>query len=42
MDGEIDTKATWKEYAKAKNKTFLAREIDSAKVELHPDIAIGV
>ncbi len=42
MDGEIDTKSTWKEYAKAKNKTFLARDIDSAKVELHADIAIVV
>lgn len=42
LDGEIDTKFTWNEYAKAKVKTFLAREVDSAKVELHEDIAIVV
>ena len=42
LDGEIDTKTTWKELAKAKLKTFVARDVDSATVELHNDIAIVV
>jgi len=42
LDGEIDTKTTWKELAKAKIKTFVARDVDSATVELHNDIAIVV
>ncbi|HVG40703.1 MAG TPA: nuclear transport factor 2 family protein [Chitinophagaceae bacterium] len=42
LDGEIDTKTTWKKLAKAKIKTYVSRDVDSATVELHNNIAIVV
>jgi hypothetical protein len=40
LSGEVDTKSSWRDFAKQNPKTFLSREIDSAVVEIHDDIAI--
>ena len=38
--GDVDTKDTWRAFAKASPKTFISREVDSAVIEVHDDIAL--
>lgn len=40
LNGEVDTKATWRAFAKASPKTFFCRDVDSAVVEIHGDVAL--
>ena len=40
LTGDVDTKSTWRDFARVNPKTFLSREVDSAVVEIHDDMAM--
>ena len=40
LEGDVDTKATWRAFAKVSPKTFFSRDVDSAVVEIHGDVAM--
>ena len=40
LNGDVDTKSTWRDFARVNPKTFLSREVDSAVVEIHDDMAM--